>query len=434
MVAQYSVESATRHVAAILIPGLAELSDSLWGRITAARPSLVPSAPTALKLAHAACHATNSSLIEMLARGGTVEEMVPMTEVILATRALVQSGLSEEDVMTGYRLGATFWCENWANAVDEHCPDASLSVRVASFGTTFALGWLEMISGQVSAEHRDEAERLVREGSLARAAYVRRALSDDNFDVKAGSRDLGYNIAGRHVALVVSRYEGSHTDAPLDSIARALASELTSLVPLIVRIDLDTTLCWIPIQGARVASAPKAPVLIGQGRPGSGLDGFRRSHREACEAVRVAQLARRPPGTVTHFNDIELAALCSNDADFCRTFVADTLGPLAADDPETGRLRATLEAFFALNSNFRATAARLGIHHNTVRYRLERASALLGRAPEGDRLQLELALHLANRIGVSAEQAEAAPGDRPRSSKPLVHHAAVLARAARPGA
>ncbi len=324
-----------------------------------------------------------------------------MTEVILATRGLVQNGLSEEDVMTGYRVGTAFWCESWANAVDEHCPDPSLSVRVVSYGTSFALGWLEVISGQVSVEYRDEAERLAREGSLARAAYVRKALTEDDFDVRAGSRDLGYDIAGRHVALVLSRYEDSHNDAPLDSIARALASEVTSLMPLIVRMDLDTTLCWIPIHEALVMTAPKAAVIVGQGRPAFGLEGFRRSHREACEAVRVAALAGGPAGTLTRFDDIELAALCSKDAASCHAFVAEKLGQMAADNSEARRLRETLGAFFALNSNYRATAVRLGVHHNTVRYRLERASVLLGHAPEDDRLSLELALHLADRLAVT---------------------------------
>jgi DNA-binding PucR family transcriptional regulator len=107
---------------------------------------------------------------------------------------------------------------------------------------------------------------------------------------------------------------------------------------------------------------------------------------------------------VTHFDDVELAALCSKDVVACQAFIADTLGPLASDSSEIRRLRATLETFFALNSNYRATAARLGVHHNTVRYRLERARALLGRAPEDDRLQLEIALHLASRLSRTGAQ------------------------------
>jgi DNA-binding PucR family transcriptional regulator len=83
----------------------------------------------------------------------------------------------------------------------------------------------------------------------------------------------------------------------------------------------------------------------------------------------------------------------------CRAFVAEQLGPLGGDTDEACRLRATLEAFFDSNSNFRATAARLGIHHNTVRYRLEQIERLLDRPIGHQRLKLELALHLAGRVG-----------------------------------
>jgi DNA-binding PucR family transcriptional regulator len=75
------------------------------------------------------------------------------------------------------------------------------------------------------------------------------------------------------------------------------------------------------------------------------------------------------------------------------------LGPLGADTDDARRLRETLEAFFEANSNFRATAARLGIHHNTVRYRLEQIERLLDRPIGQQRLHLELALHLAGRLG-----------------------------------
>lgn len=409
--APYSVESAARHVAAVLLARAAEVSESIWARITAARPHLVPSARSALKLAQDACHATNGAMLHALAHNAPIQQSRPMTEVILATRALVQNGLSEEDVMTGYRVGTSFWCENWSGAVEDHCPDMALAVRVASYGTSFALGWLEMISGQVSAEYRDEEERLSREGSLARAAYIQRALTDEDFDVMSGSRDLGYDLAGHHVALVLSRHNDAHNSAPLDSIARALATELTSRAALIVRVDLDTTLCWVPLQERRTITTPKIPVLIGQGKSASGLSGFRQSYREACEAVRVARLAGAPGGTVTHFDDIELAALCSADAESCRAYMSNMLGPLAEDGVETQRLRATLQEFFALNCNFRATAVRMGIHHNTVRYRIERAGALLGRVPEDDRLRLELALHLASRIGLVSEGGTGA-GDR----------------------
>lgn len=403
MLDHFSVESATRHVAATLLPGMMEMGDGLWRRVAAARPALIPSGHTALKLANAACHATNNALLSALARSATVDDIGPMTEVILATRALVRNGSSEEEVKAGYRLGATYWCESWAAAVDEHCPDPTLSVRVASHGTTFSLGWLEMISRRVSEEYRDEAERLTREGSLARAAHVRRLLSGDDLDVRRASRDLGYDVGGRHVALVISRCEGTDDDPALGSIARILAADVTTLAPLIVHIDGDTIFCWIPVQTAEALPPLRARVRIGQGRPASGLEGFRRSHREAAEALRIACLTSARAGTVTHFDTVEIAALCSSDVGACRDFIAGTLGPLAATDDETCKLRATLGAYFAHNSNFRATAVHLGIHHNTVRYRLERVALLLGHRPEEKRLPIEIALHLASRLNSSAE-------------------------------
>ena len=79
-------------------------------------------------------------------------------------------------------------------------------------------------------------------------------------------------------------------------------------------------------------------------------------------------------------------------------FIAEKLGPLAVETNEARRLRATLKGFFDANSNLRAAGTCLGIHHNTVRYRLERAEALLGRSVREHRLHLEIALQLFDRL------------------------------------
>jgi DNA-binding PucR family transcriptional regulator len=146
-------------------------------------------------------------------------------------------------------------------------------------------------------------------------------------------------------------------------------------------------------------SLPATPLVAAAGRARRGLAGFRESHREALAGLRVAELAQRGPGTLTRYDQVAVAAVCSADPDSCRAFVRTELGPLAAGDDAARLARATLEAFFAANSNFRATAAKLGVHHNTVRYRLERAEQMLGRPPSERRLALELALHLASRLG-----------------------------------
>jgi hypothetical protein len=230
-----------------------------------------------------------------------------------------------------------------------------------------------------------------------------RALTDADVDVLGMSQRLAYDLRGAHVALVVSRRAGED-ETPLEGVARELAGGLTSARPLVVRVDVDTAWCWVPTSDPGGLPAARPGVLVGQGRPAAGLAGFRTSHGEALEALRVATLARGPAGSVARYEDLELAALCSGDTAACRAFIASELGPLAADTSDAALLRETLEAFFDSSSNFRATAARLGIHHNTVRYRLEKAERLVERPIGARRLQLELALHLASRVGSLANE------------------------------
>jgi hypothetical protein len=392
-----SIRTAVRHVAIALLPELHSIGEGMVVYLGGEMPEL--SHPGTLGLTRTACHANSKLLLEALSRGVPPEELTPSTEVVLATRASVQYGVNHDNVMRGYRLGTAYWCRRWGDAVEKHCTDASLAVPVTSYGITFFFAWLEVASTRLGAEFRDETERQAREGSLAWAAYVRSALTSDDLDAREASLRLGYDLGGHHVALVLSHYRsGDHT--ALDSTAFEIAAAVSRLKPLVVRVDVDTTWCWIPSRGALDLPASRAAVLIGQGRPGTGLSGFRRSHREAVEALRVARLAGSPVGSVSRFDQVELAALCSNDPDYCRVFIAETLGPLAAQTKEVQRLRATLDAYFKANCSLRGTAAEMGLHHNTVRYRLDRATDLLGRSPDEERLQLELALHLASRLGI----------------------------------
>ncbi|GAA3791646.1 PucR family transcriptional regulator [Amycolatopsis tucumanensis] len=391
-----AIRAATRHVAAAMLPDLTAIADGTVAHIAAGMPELAER--DALDLARATAFANSEALLHALVRGDQPKDVTTSPEVMRSTRSMVQHGLSHDAVMRGYRLGITHWCTRWGRAVEEHCPDAALAVPVVNQGTTFLLSWLELVSDRLSAEYRDEAERLAREGSLERAEFVRRVLAGET-DVAEVRLRLGYDLTGNHVALVLKNpREGKRP--PLESTARTLAASLTAAAPLVVRVDVDTTWCWVPTRDAARLPSAGAPVLAGQGWPAAGPEGFRRSHRQAREALRVAQLAGRPAGTVTHFADLDVAALCSTDPGVCRTFVTETLGPLAAGTEDARRLRTTLAVFFDAGGNFRAAAARLGVHHNTARYRVDQAAALLGQAPGEHRLRLELALHLADRLGL----------------------------------
>jgi len=385
--------ACVRTVAAALLPDSLRLGAELAASILTQLPEFRRLNAGALVVA--SCQANNNALLDGMIRNVPRHALAPTVEVRQHTREFVHHGLPLATVMRAYRIGAQVWTEHWADAVAAHVGAGHNAVAVAQAGTTFVFGWLDEISERLTEEYHDESERLARERSLAQVQDVRKALTDPDLDVAATSARLGYDLAGKHVALVL-RHEAGGADAAV----RRLAASISNGRPLIVRVDTETTWCWVPYTGPPVQTPPPAESLVAaSGRPRRGLAGFRESHREALAGLRVAELAQRGPGTLTRYDQVAIAAVCAADADSCRTFVRTELGALAADDDATRQVRATLETFFAANSNFRATAARLGVHHNTVRYRLERAEQILGRPPSERRLALELALHLASRLG-----------------------------------
>ena len=74
---------------------------------------------------------------------------------------------------------------------------------------------------------------------------------------------------------------------------------------------------------------------------------------------------------------------------------ASSDGLAAADDDLTTRLTATLRTYLDEHSSRSRTAKRLGIHENTVSYRIKQAEEILGRSVDQRTLELRVALALA---------------------------------------
>jgi DNA-binding PucR family transcriptional regulator len=90
-----------------------------------------------------------------------------------------------------------------------------------------------------------------------------------------------------------------------------------------------------------------------------------------------------------------------------REFVADAIGPLQQHD-RRGALRATLRAFLESGGSQVEAALRLGIHRNTLAYRLRRIADLTGRDVTDPRWWLTM--HLALRAEDVLTAAARPPG------------------------
>ena len=82
--------------------------------------------------------------------------------------------------------------------------------------------------------------------------------------------------------------------------------------------------------------------------------------------------------------------------------MSEVLGELAADNDNDARLRETLRVFLRTGSSYKAAAAQLDLHSNSVKYRVGRAVSRRGRPiTDDDRLDVELALLICHWYGAA---------------------------------
>ena len=202
---------------------------------------------------------------------------------------------------------------------------------------------------------------------------------------------------------------GSHE--ALDRL-ESLAQEITEALGARRRLSTPSSSrglwAWIPTDGppngaqrnAVAALTAPAGLRAAIGQPGKGLDGFRRSHEEALAAQRIAMTDGHDQ-LVTWYSDVEIVSLLSCDARGARALVARELSSLTGLDAQSDKLRRTILAYVRCGCSATAAGRELGVHTNTVRYRIEQAEDALGRPLQGQELRLQLALMLVESAGTS---------------------------------
>ncbi|SEL01139.1 PucR C-terminal helix-turn-helix domain-containing protein [Blastococcus sp. DSM 46786] len=118
------------------------------------------------------------------------------------------------------------------------------------------------------------------------------------------------------------------------------------------------------------------PVRVTYGRPAVGALAIPDSYREARMAHGLQQRLGLP--AVCGFQELRVHAVLEDVAGSRtgRSYATDLLAPLR--DPSAGELEATVLAYIAAGGNVNAASRDLHIHRNTMLYKLDRASRLLG--------------------------------------------------------
>jgi len=193
--------------------------------------------------------------------------------------------------------------------------------------------------------------------------------------------------------------------------ATRVLGEAAGREPLTMLADDHTLWAWLSSAGRPTVDvkllndklAGTATVHVALGELASGLAGFRSSHRDALRARTVAEAGLHTAPSVVEFEHIAIAALMSDNLEDLRRWVTRTLGELARDDESMARLRETVRVFLQCGGSYTDAAALLHLHKNTVNYRARKAEEAIGHPLTERRLDLEVALLVADVLGVRVD-------------------------------
>jgi DNA-binding PucR family transcriptional regulator len=402
-----AVHAALNAVAGALRSDVQQLAARVDGAVLAAVPALAADADVRLSLQRST-EANVADVLTLLGDPGVPLDSGVPPEALSLAGVLVRRGAEPGDLVHAYLVGQNEFWRAWMEELTRRLEPGPRLVVALERSSARLFARADFLVAQLLRHIDRERERWMGGALARRMDLVRRLLGGEEDDVVAASRALGYDLDRWVLAAVLwdaardeagDGYDG--LEAQAGNAARAAgAPRALTLAP-----GESGLWAWVatpdaPDVGA-VAAALEQSLASGQGvalgTPDHGLPGFRRGHDEALHARRIAELGGH--AGVVRYDEVELVSLASADLERLGRFVRRTLGPLAADDDASERLRATLLAWLAEGGNARRAAERLHAHKNTVLYRLQRAQLLLGRPLDEDRGALELAIRAVDRLG-----------------------------------
>jgi purine catabolism regulator len=227
---------------------------------------------------------------------------------------------------------------------------------------------------------------------------------------------VGSDVPSHRLLASRERLEQSHVDASLHLAQRYIRSyrdglsfwrrgpHLIVFYPLGSRdlADARESIASMLREVCARIETENTPYTVSSGisRPVEAIERFRQAYEEARQSFEIGRaLAGEQSSTVTHYDELGLLrfAQVSETSVGIRNYCMDMLGPLLEHDRRSPAcLLETLRVFLESNQNHAEAARVLGIHYNSLRYRLKRIRQLVGDIFEEPqrRLAIEVALHL----------------------------------------
>lgn len=334
------------------------------------------------------------------------DDLVLPEEVHVLARTIARRGLDVRVLLRAYQSGLAETLAVMTETVEagQVPPELERAVLLRLFERSTT--WMGLSIEELTGTFMAERERVLRDALNTRTELVRALLAGTEVDIDQASIGLGYRLSQRHLAFLlwIGDAGGEEPGGLLDRTATRIAAALGATGLLTVAASASGLWAWAAVEddaeiAERIARCEvPAPVRLAFGLPGAHVDGFVASHREAVAARRVAE---RGTVAVTSYREVEIAYLAGIDTAAMRGLIARELRGLTGTDPVATRLRATLHAYLRAQRSPEEAARTLGVHKNTVRYRITRVEEILGHPVAERALALEVALDCVAAYGVS---------------------------------
>lgn len=373
-----------------------------------------PFPPAVTPQTREAVRSTLVSFVEMAeSRRARTSPQIPAAAVAYA-RTFVHRRVPIGALLRTYLLGYRELWLYWVEAVRAEAESEQAQLAALDAGAPIFFAFVDGLTSGIVEVFEAEQAKWSRSMGAIRTELVEAILEGRDIDVEEAERIFVYRLGDGHVGVVVWS-EAEEVESQQDRLDRTwqeLAERAGVGQSLVVYAGRRVIWGWFGGPLERLTELADAladwkvtqdGVGVALGEPSRGLDGFRDTHRQALHARRVATMAGPAPSRAVRFKRLAVPALTSLDPALSSYFVRHQLGPLAADDDVAARLRGTLEVFFDERENAAATGRRLGIHPNTVAYRLRQIEELLGYPPDDQRLELHLALRLIRYTGAAED-------------------------------
>ena len=344
-----------------------------------------------------------------------IKNVEPPTAALEYARRMAQRGVPMNTLVRAYRLGHEIVLEFARNEINGAGLDPRMSLAVFERVTAVTFRYVDWISQEVVVEYEREREGWLEHRNSVRAVRVREVLGATDVDLDAITSAIRYPMRRIHLGVVLWLSEETTPGDELARLERFLRELTESLQAqgssLFVAADRVSAWGWIPLQPAAAETVVadirqfvanhNDPPSLALGSPLPGVEGFRRSHRQAKRGRNVVIAAGADPASVVAASDpgFSAAALLSDDLDESRQWVQEVLGPLSSDTDNDARLRETLRVFLRGGASYKSASDLLHLHSNSIKYRVQRAIERRGRPIGDDRLDVEIALLICQWFG-----------------------------------